>query len=129
NQEVERIVHALGFTMHRHSDGVFELSSYDVMVPGWRYHDVTCEADLVEEVARHYGYDRIPVLLPPIIEKPRQPANVSLEARARAVVAGLGLSEVMTKSLTTPEAEQLAGLPSTGHVALTNGVKDMAVLR
>ncbi|MDB5098255.1 MAG: phenylalanine--tRNA ligase subunit beta [Cyanobacteria bacterium RYN_339] len=129
NQEVERVVSALGFSLHRHSDGVFELSSYDVSTPGWRYHDVTREADLVEEVARHYGYDRIPTVLPPVTDRPRQPAIVGLEARARAVAAGLGLSEVMTKSLTTPEAERLAGLAGVGHIALANAVKEMSVLR
>jgi phenylalanyl-tRNA synthetase beta chain len=129
NQDVERIIAALGFTFARHSDGVFELNSYDVTSPGWRYHDVTREADLVEEVARHYGYDRIPVVLPPVVERPRQPAIVTLESRARGIAAGLGLSEVMTKSLTTPEAEALAGFPAVGHVSITNGVKEMSVLR
>lgn len=127
NQEVERIARELGFTMHRHTDGVFELSSYDVTAPGWRYHDVTGEADLVEEIARHYGYDRVPTLLPPVIDRPRQAPIVTLEARARGLAAGLGLAEVMTKSLTTPEAEQLARIEGT-HVGV-NGVKEMSVLR
>ena len=129
NQEVERILKALGFGMARHTDGVFELTSYEVSVPGWRYHDVKREADVVEEVARHYGYDRIPSVLPPVVEKPRQAPVVTLEARARAVASGLGLSEVMTKSLTTPEAEKLANLLGTGHVQLANPLKEMSVLR
>jgi phenylalanyl-tRNA synthetase beta chain len=129
NQEVERIVTALGFRLARHTDGVFELSSYDVATPGWRYHDVTREADLVEEVARHYGYDRIPTVLPPVVDRPHQLPIVGLEARARGLAAGLGLCEVMTKSLTTPEAENLAGLGAERHVALANAVKEMSVLR
>jgi len=54
---------------------------------------------------------------------------VTLEARARGLAAGLGLSEVMTKSLTTPEAERLAGITPERHVALANAVKEMSVLR
>ncbi len=129
NQDVERIIRALGFEMSRHTDGVFELNSYDVTAPGWRWHDVSREVDLVEEVARHWGYDRIPTVLPAPVERPEQPALTLLERRARAIAIGLGLSEVMTKSLTTAEAEQLAGVRAAQHVHLADPLKEMAVLR
>lgn len=129
NPDVERILMALGFEMARHTDGVFELNSYDVTAPGWRLHDVSREVDLVEEVARHWGYDRIPTVLPAAVERPEQPALTLLERRARAIAIGLGLSEVMTKSLTTPEAEQLAGVRGAEHVHLADPLKEMAVLR
>lgn len=129
NPDVERILKALGFEMSRHTDGVFELNSYDVVAPGWRLHDVSREVDLVEEVARHWGYDRIPTVLPAPVERPEQPALTLLERRARAIAIGLGLSEVMTKSLTTAEAEQLAGVRNVQHVQLADPLKEMAVLR
>lgn len=129
NQDVERILRALGFDLDRHTDGVFELNSYDVTAPGWRWHDTKRETDLVEEVARHWGYDLIPSVLPPAIEKPEQPASVALERRARAVAISLGLFEVMTKSLTTPEAEQLAGIKAERPVHLADPLKEMAVMR
>lgn len=129
NPDVERILKALGFEMVRHTDGVFELNSYDVTAPGWRWHDVSREVDLVEEVARHWGYDRIPTVLPTAVERPEQPALTLLERRARAIAIGLGFSEVMTKSLTTPEAEQLAGVRDAAYVHLADPLKEMAVLR
>lgn len=128
DKEVERILVALGFEMARHTDGVFELNSYEVTVPSWRRRDVTMEADLVEEVVRHWGYEHIQAVLPPAIARPEQPLAVVLERQARQAAIGLGLQEVMTKSLTTREAEALAGFEGP-HVALSNPTKDMAVLR
>ncbi|MEB3223106.1 MAG: phenylalanine--tRNA ligase subunit beta [Candidatus Sericytochromatia bacterium] len=129
NPEVERILKGLGFLLARHTDGVFELNSYDVVAPGWRWHDTTREVDLVEEVARHWGYDRIPCVLPEAQPRPVQPPSVALERRARAIATALGLTEVMTRSLTTAEAEALAGVKGTDHVLLSDPLKEMAAMR
>jgi phenylalanyl-tRNA synthetase beta chain len=129
NPEVERILTGLGYKLARHTDGVFELNSYDAVAPGWRWHDTTREVDLVEEVARHWGYDRIPSVLPEAATRPVQPASVGLERRARAIATALGLTEVMTRSLTTPEAEALAGVKGGDHVSLTNPLKEMSAMR
>ncbi|HEY9722404.1 MAG TPA: phenylalanine--tRNA ligase subunit beta [Oscillatoriaceae cyanobacterium] len=129
NPEVERILKALGFQLARHTDGVFELNSYDVTVPGWRIHDVKREADLVEEVGRHYGYDRIPASLPPVVKRPSQPAIDVLSARARAIATRSGLSEVVTSSLTSPQAEATAGIKHAKHVRLANPLGDLSVMR
>lgn len=129
NQEVERILKALGFELVRHTDGVFELNSYDVTVPGWRYHDVKQEADMVEEVGRHYGYDRIPTVLPPVVPPVVQPPQDVLEWRARQAASDMGLYEVMTSSFTTVETEAEAGVTGTNHVRLQNPIKGMPVLR
>lgn len=129
NPEVERILRGLGYTLRRHTDGVFELNAYDVNPPGWRWHDTTREVDLVEEVIRHWGYDKIPAVLPPSMPPPEQPPSVKVERRLRAVASALGLCEVMTRSLSTLEAEKRAGLSSAGAVTLSDPLKDMAILR
>ncbi|MEB3198363.1 MAG: phenylalanine--tRNA ligase subunit beta [Candidatus Sericytochromatia bacterium] len=129
NPEVERILAGLGYGLKRHTDGVFELNSYDVTVPGWRWHDTTREVDLVEEVTRHWGYERIPACLPAPVSPPTQPATVQLERKARAAAIAMGLTEVMTRSLTTVEAERLAGQTSGDHVRLSDPLKEMTVMR
>jgi phenylalanyl-tRNA synthetase beta chain len=129
NQEVERILKALGFGLERHSDGVFELNAYDVTVPGWRSHDVAGEADLVEEVGRHYGFDKVPALLPPGVKPPVQPHIDRLASRARQAALGLGLTEIVTNSLTSLQAEALAGLHAEAPITLANPLGDMAILR
>ena len=66
--------------------------SLEITVPSWRV-DLDREADLVEEVARHLGYDRIPTHtdgLPTVIASAA--ADV-LETRAREVLATLGFHE------------------------------------
>ena len=68
-------------------------------------------------------------VLPPALERPEQPASVALERRVRAIAIALGLFEVMTKSLTTPEAEQLAGIKAVRPVVLADPLKEMAVMR
>ncbi|MEA3459557.1 MAG: phenylalanine--tRNA ligase subunit beta, partial [Chloroflexota bacterium] len=75
-----------------------------VTVPYYRL-DVSIPADLIEEVARVYGYDRLPsVLLSD--ELPPQHRNLALEGeeRVRDILAGCGLQEVITYSLTSLES-------------------------
>lgn len=66
--------------------------SIQITVPSWRV-DLEREADLVEEVARHLGYDRIPTHtegLPTVIASA---AGDVLETRAREVLSALGFHE------------------------------------
>lgn len=75
-----------------------------VTVPSFR-RDVSLLADLCEEVARMYGYDRIP-LTNMADELPEQRANLPQERenKIRDVLVGAGLDEVITYSLTSMES-------------------------
>jgi phenylalanyl-tRNA synthetase beta chain len=71
-------------------------------------------ADLIEEIARIYGYDRIPDtqfddVMPPQRDKPR----LLREERTRDLLVRAGLQEVITYRLTTPEHEALLYPPGT----------------
>jgi phenylalanyl-tRNA synthetase beta chain len=80
-----------------------EGGAVNVAVPSWRI-DVTCEEDLIEEVIRCEGYDRLPETLP----APFVPRTVSRAAqtpdRTRDLLAGMGLLECVTYSFVS-EAE------------------------
>lgn len=84
--------------------------SWRVTVPTWRA-DVVGEIDLIEEVARLHGYQRIPSTLPT-----GSPATgyltreQRLTARARAILAAAGLAEALTFSLIAPDAFDRLGL-------------------
>ncbi|MBK9065041.1 MAG: phenylalanine--tRNA ligase subunit beta [Acidobacteria bacterium] len=82
---------------------VLEGGAVTVKVPSWRI-DVTSEEDLIEEVIRCEGYDRLPETLP----APFVPRTVSRAAqvpdRARDLLAGMGLLECVTYSFVS-EAE------------------------
>ncbi len=77
-----------------------------VRVPSWRA-DVREAADLVEEVARVLGYDRIIGHIPtgPLPE-PQRLSWFDREERIRDIVAGMGCREVVTYPLTSREATQ-----------------------
>jgi phenylalanyl-tRNA synthetase beta chain len=74
-----------------------------VTVPTFR-PDLTREVDLVEEVARLHGYEAIPAKVPPLHAAPgqRQTPGDALAERARDVLAGLGLDEVVTYGFVAP---------------------------
>ena len=71
------------------------------------YHrlDVTVDADLIEEVARVWGYDRLPTTLM-ADELPPQQRDYSLEGeeKVRDILVGCGLTEVITYSLSSLES-------------------------
>lgn len=80
-------------------------------------------ADLIEDIARIYGYDKLPATL--LADRlPRQENNNSLEfeERLRDLLVNLGLTEVMTYRLTVPEKETPLGVMADGYVRLANPI-------
>jgi phenylalanyl-tRNA synthetase beta chain len=75
-----------------------------VTVPSFRF-DVSIPADLTEEIARMYGYDRLPLTLI-ADEMPPQARyrELELEDRVRDAMVGMGLTEVMSYSMTNLES-------------------------
>lgn len=95
-EEIAEIFDRLSFTY------TLTDTTFDVVVPTYR-NDITMAADLVEEVARMYGYDNIPSTLPYMemtkgVLTPKQ-AN---ERFVRNVLVDLGLHETLTYTLTSP---------------------------
>jgi phenylalanyl-tRNA synthetase beta chain len=95
-------------------------------------------ADIVEEIARIYGYGRIPeTMLAEVIPPPHPNRDIELEEQVRDVLASLGLQEILTYSLTSPEREARLRLepPQEGdaevpYVRLANPiVVDRVVMR
>ena len=76
-----------------------------VTVPDHRL-DIEGPHDLVEEVCRIYGYDRIPsTVLSDVLPLQRGNPAQAFEDRVKDTLADLGLQEVVSYRLTTPEAE------------------------
>ncbi|WP_428909329.1 phenylalanine--tRNA ligase subunit beta [Niallia sp. Krafla_26] len=97
SQEVVDIFNALQFDVKVEGD------TFIVTVPT-RRGDITIEADLVEEVARLYGYDNIPSTLP--VGTPTVGALTDYQQKRRVVrrtLEGAGLYQATTYSLTSPE--------------------------
>jgi len=108
----EGILRALGFGVERSDGGVRAVQGDHqpaadallVTVPPFRRHDVTREADLVEEVARIDGLERLPATLPArrgaagMLDRPQR-----LRRRAEDVLVGRGLHEVVGWSFASRE--------------------------
>lgn len=92
--EIANLLTPLGFGCEVQDDVVH------VRVPSFR-QDVTILADLCEEVARMYGYDRIPeTLISDMLPEQSRNVSLELEQKVRDVLAGAGFDEAMTYSLT-----------------------------
>jgi phenylalanyl-tRNA synthetase beta chain len=89
-REVETILGRLAFDVTSISAG------WEVKVPMFRV-DVSREIDLIEEVGRHWGFDRIEPRFPPLRDMPRPSApTVLLGRRVRRLLAAAGLQEAAT---------------------------------
>ncbi len=124
--EQTRILAELGFTPASHHDG-----HITVPVPSWR-GDVEGEADLVEEVLRVHGYDKIPATLMPRPHAITRPAVNARQRRlgfTRRTLAARGLNEAVTWSfLSAASAAHFGGVVE--ELRLLNPISaDLDVMR
>jgi phenylalanyl-tRNA synthetase beta chain len=102
-----KVLKALGFECYEDDSG----SHVFVSVPYWR-SDVKCSADLVEEVVRIIGYEKVPIArlsssLPQQKSKLSPSAQQSnLKEKLRNMLAGFGFQEILTYSLVSLEKLQ-----------------------
>jgi phenylalanyl-tRNA synthetase beta chain len=121
--EVERILSGLGLGVTATDDG------WTCSVPSWRF-DIAIEADLLEELARVYGYNRVPAT--PIhadLVMPSRPETRLSIRQLRRHLSARGFREAITYSFVDPKLQQIFD-PDTAPVALANPISaDMAVMR
>jgi phenylalanyl-tRNA synthetase beta chain len=123
--EVTRILKGLGFEVVVDSAA----DEWCCTAPSWRF-DMGLEADLIEEIARIFGYDNIPTL--PV--QGASQAGVNSEAMAsladiRHRLVSRGFNEAITFSFVSPDAQALFD-PDSVPVALKNPISsDLAVMR
>jgi phenylalanyl-tRNA synthetase beta chain len=95
--DIERILASLGFSLVRMDPSSSVTASvWRVTVPTRRV-DVTREVDLIEEIARHYGFDRLPSSFPALAAPPPAPDPRVQQTRGlRSLLTGAGFSEAVT---------------------------------
>lgn len=108
---MRRFLEPLGITVAEDAPGGDE---FTVLVPTYR-PDIEREIDLIEEVARHHGYNNIVRTLPRMREPGSGPTLVQRGRRlAREALVGTGLDEATTFSLVAPADLEAVGLPPEG---------------
>ncbi|MEH2425139.1 MAG: phenylalanine--tRNA ligase subunit beta [Nostoc sp.] len=105
-QDVERILTALGCQLTPLDDVPREDSTHQptwsVSVPPYRYRDLEREIDLIEEIARLYGYNKFCDTLPEKAEAGYLPLDQELIRKLRAFLRAEGLTELIHYSLVKP---------------------------
>ncbi|MDD9959977.1 MAG: phenylalanine--tRNA ligase subunit beta [Gammaproteobacteria bacterium] len=123
--EIREILERLGFTVLEDSDDYLALE-----IPPYRF-DISIEADLIEELARIYGYNNIPETL----GMGQQVLETAPEAelpvrRIRQQLATLGYQEVVTYSFIDPALSKLVMGSEFKAIPLQNPIsEDLSVMR
>ncbi|GGX79609.1 phenylalanine--tRNA ligase beta subunit [Litchfieldella qijiaojingensis] len=123
SETVEDILQRLGMVVHETAEG------WRVEAPSWRF-DIDIEEDLIEELARIHGYNRLPVRRPQarLALRPdgesRQPLS-----RMRHQMAARGYQEAISYSFVSPELQRTL-MPQAVSPRLANPISsDMSVMR
>ena len=105
--DIEDVFAKLGFGLTGDAD------RFTVSVPRRRW-DISIQADLVEEIARIYGYEKLPTTLPEAAGTSGELTKTqTLRRKVRTIAEGAGLTEIISYTLTTPEkAVEFAATPS-----------------
>lgn len=124
SSEIEEILTRLGMTIELQSEGV-----WSVTVPSYRF-DIAIEVDLIEELARVYGYNNLPVKMPTAALDfiPSTESKVSIKNIRRTLVAR-GYQEAITYSFIEEGLQRQFDDCHKG-IALANPISaEMAVMR
>ncbi len=123
-ERIHRILSDLGFTLS------WKKGAVTALVPWWRDHDIESGRDLVEEVARVYGYANI---------QPRFPAGISpvpsdpvfaFADRVRGLLKGFGWTEAISYAMQSEQELERFGLAKEAPIRLQNPLSsDLEYLR
>jgi len=110
DRDIEAILSALGFhpmrvDVNRGSDGSIA-AVWECRQVSWR-QDVTRGIDLIEEVARHYGYDKFPPQLPPAKLPAHRLPHAEAQDRLRERIVALGYQEIVEIPIVDTQRNEL----------------------
>ncbi|MAD45840.1 MAG: phenylalanine--tRNA ligase subunit beta [Oceanospirillaceae bacterium] len=123
DSEIEDILKRLGMQITATEDG------WDVIAPSYRF-DMAIEPDLIEELARIYGYENLPVRLPTAASPlARHPENRLPMGDLRRQMVARGYQEAITYSFVDPQIQKAMD-PANAPIALLNPIStEMSVMR
>lgn len=112
SNETKSILTKLGFQVNN-----FTKSGFEAVPPSWRA-DISISEDLIEELVRIWGYDRIPMTLPSgKVYPPKPNENYRNSFKIKRVLAGMGYNEAVHLSLTSTENILKAGFAENAAIS------------
>lgn len=114
-EEIQNILHSLNFDLiYQNKENI------EVTVPNYRREDVFREIDVIEEIARIYGYHKFRSSVPNIQFNKKLSTKRQFIDKSRSILRNLGLTELVHYSL----------IKSKGNIALNNPlIQDYSNLR
>ena len=112
----------------------YDKAANEILVPSWR-QDLLCDADMAEEVARFYGYDKIGTSLPSGESTAGGKSfKLRMEEKAREVAEFCGFSQAMTYSFESPKVFDKLLIPENSKwrktVVISNPLgEDYSIMR
>ena len=100
------------------------------VVPWWRDHDIESGRDLTEEIARIYGYDRIPAIVPVGVPLRKSDAIIFWEDRIKDLLSGAGYMELYGYSFVSKDLLVKAGFDAKNLLHVQNPLtQDLEIMR
>src|SRR6202046_1208911 len=133
DRDIEAILSALGFhpvrvDVNRGSDGSIA-AVWECRQVSWR-QDVTRSIDLIEEVARHYGYDKFPPRLPPAKLPAHRLPHAEVQDRLRERIVALGYHAILEIPIVDTKRDELFRSGGLEPALIGNPLaEDAAVMR
>ena len=133
DRDIEEILSALGFRpvrkdANRGSAGSI-LAVWECKQPSWR-RDVTRGIDLIEEVARHYGYDKFPPRLPAAKQPAKRRPHAAAQDRLRERLIALGYQEIVAIPLVDARRDEIFRAEGVAPAVIGNPLaEDASVMR
>lgn len=117
-KKVINILTGLGFESNEKQEGVLEC-----LIPSWRYPDINIKEDLAEEIARVYGYFRLPSVLPNVhLPAEAQSTLLTTELKIKKYLSHIGFHEIFNSSLVSADLIEKTNLDPANHIKLVNSL-------
>ena len=111
-EQIVDILQRLGMMLTTQADG------WLVTAPSYRF-DINIEADLIEELARVYGYDNLPTQKPHFSFELAPQAEAVSEQKIKELLVGMGYQEAITFSFVDPKLQKILA-PEQATLSLAN---------
>lgn len=127
HEKIKEILVNLGFVVES------DTNTLSLTIPSFRTIDINIPEDIIEEVARVYGYQNVPSVLQPsvYVDQPKEMEDIFVfQNKIKLLLKHLGLNEVINYSMVSKEQLVDFGLNPGDHLRLSNTLsKDIEYLR